>query len=102
MKIIKIASLFLFFFLSSCREDIVQFENENRFVGSISVDSEPSGAQIFIHSEDTDQKTPFVFVNLAPGNYPITLRLDGYIDTTIVKRVQANGNSVVEVSLSKK
>ena len=102
MKIAKIAALFLFFLFFSCREDIVEFENENRFVGSISIESEPSGAQIYIHNEDTDKKTPFVFVNLAPGNYPITLRLDGYIDTTIVKKVQANGNSVVEVSLSKK
>jgi hypothetical protein len=102
MKIARFTLLFLFFVIVSCREDIVEFENENKFVGSISVDSQPEGALIFLHNENTDKKTPYVFVNLDPGSYPVTLKLDGYADTTIVKIVQANGSSSIEVSLSKK
>jgi hypothetical protein len=85
---------------SSCREDIIQIENE--FVGSITIDSEPAGALIYLHNESTEKKTPNIITNLTPGSYPVTLRLTGYSDTSFVKKVKANENAFVEVNLNKK
>lgn len=86
---------------SSCREDIIQFETETEFVGSITIDSQPVGALIFLNNVSTGKRTPNIIMNLAPGSYPITLRLNGYADTTITRRVNANQNELVEVNLNK-
>jgi hypothetical protein len=101
MKILTLIILISLVFVSACREDIIQIENENEFLGSITIDSQPVGAFIFLHNESTGKRTPNIITNLAPGNYPVTLRLSGYADTTIVKRVLPKENALVEVNLNK-
>ena len=101
MKLLSLIILSSLLFLSSCREDIIQIENESENRGSITIDSQPIGALIFIHNESTGKRTPNIISNLIPGSYPITLRLAGYSDTTITRRVSANQNALVEVNLNK-
>ncbi len=48
--------------------------------GSLLVDSEPRGAEIFLNGRSTQRKTPYVFSSLAPNDYTIQLRLGGYRD----------------------
>ena len=101
MKISTLIFFIAIILFSSCREDIIQIESETEFVGSITIDSQPVGALIFLNNVSTGKRTPNIIMNLAPGSYPITLRLNGYSDTTITRRVNANQNAIVEVNLNK-
>ena len=47
-------------------------------VGGILVTSAPSGAEIFIDGETTGQKTPHTFTDYPPGEYTVSVSLDGY------------------------
>lgn len=50
--------------------------------GKIILDSEPAGAQIFLDEVFTEKITPDSLINLESGLYSITLKLDGFKDTT--------------------
>ena len=59
----------------------------------LSVDSKPTGAEIFINGEDMG-KTPYKVVNIAPGTYKIEIKKDGYLPFTtqvnVIKGKPAN------------
>ncbi|PID56712.1 MAG: hypothetical protein CR986_10040 [Ignavibacteriae bacterium] len=65
---------------SKVTKDVVLTFYEPR--GSISLDSEPQGAKIFLDSVDVKLKTPNIISKLPEGNYIITLKLDSYFDTS--------------------
>ena len=50
--------------------------------GKIVLNSEPEGAQIFLDETFTEKLTPDSLVNLESGLYAVTLKLDGFRDTT--------------------
>ena len=56
--------------------------------------SEPSGAQIFLSGTNTNKQTPSTIENLEEGSHQFTLKLDGYKDTTfnvtIIRKQQVN------------
>lgn len=62
-----------------------------RLSGTISVNSEPAGAQIFLSGTSTGKITPDSLPDLTPGIYSITLKLNGYKDSTFSANV-VNGN----------
>lgn len=78
-----IAILSLAFALSSCGREAPFSEP-----GTISVVSDPSGAQIFLNGADTGEITPHTFTGLQPSAYLITVALAGFIP--VVPEVKVN------------
>lgn len=71
--------------------------------GSLTVNSNPSGAQIFMGMttpENTDQVTPYTFTDLAPRNYIVTLKLESYADYTETAAVTAGQTTTVNPALT--
>ena len=64
--------------------------------GDLSLQSTPSGAQIFLEDVNTNKVTPAIIENIEEGLHKVTLKLTGYRDTTfnvtIVKDQQISRN----------
>lgn len=88
MKLFFSAVLFLFIILG-CREDVVQFSIEQS-TADVIIKSNPNNAQIFLDNSFSGKFTPDTLINLEPGSYLLTLKLDGFRDssTTIVVEPQ--------------
>ena len=56
-------------------------------LGIIHVKSNPSGAQIFLDSINTGKRTDYNFFNVSYGYHSITLKLNGYKDTTTSRNI---------------
>lgn len=54
--------------------------------GSIEINTDPSGAKIFLNNKDTGYITPHTITNLIKGNYDVTVILDdkSYTETVMV------------------
>ncbi|MBU2492734.1 MAG: PEGA domain-containing protein [Bacteroidetes bacterium] len=103
MKKVFLTAVFVIsFFLISCREDIVEFAEIQKDSGSLFLSSYPQGAVIFLKDTQTNFKTPEEFDELEPGEYIITLKLDGYSDTTIVVNVESGKRNFLSIFLNKK
>ncbi|TDI88207.1 MAG: PEGA domain-containing protein [Caldithrix sp.] len=59
-------------------------------VGSLFVESNPSGAAIYLDGKPTGNKTPHKFAELKTGTYKIRLALDGYEDKIQNETIRAN------------
>lgn len=95
----KIALLiFVISALIACREGIVEFP-EDSSKGTIYIDSEPRGARIYLNNTFISKFTPDSIINLDPGEYSITLREFGYLDTTVVVNLNENIVPYVNVTL---
>ncbi|MDR3609659.1 MAG: PEGA domain-containing protein [Ignavibacteriaceae bacterium] len=70
-------------------------------VGTISVHSDPSGAQIWLDGVNTGKTTPDSLINIKTGSHTISLVLSNYIDTSaaFVITVSDGVNAVVERTL---
>jgi len=55
--------------------------------GSIAINSDPEGANIFLNNNFIGEQTPFTIEDLIPGQYNITLRLADFADTTVSAEV---------------
>ena len=53
-------------------------------IGNLTVNSDPTGAQIFLNNTFSGQVTPFDFQSLETGEYSVTLKLEDFADTTLV------------------
>ncbi len=69
--------------------------------GVIVLESEPSGAQIFLGDSSLGKTTPDSLVNLNPGTYSFTLRLANYEDTTFTLGLGKNQRIIKSVTLKK-
>jgi len=56
--------------------------------GTISVVSDPSGAQIFLNGADTGEITPHTFTGLQPSAYRVSVALTGFLP--VVSEVEVN------------
>lgn len=65
--------------------------------GSITLDSNPQGARIFLDNEDTQLFTPAKLSKLKGGDYSIRLELDNYYDTTFTVTVIEDQNTTVPI-----
>jgi len=67
---------------------------------TVQVTSNPSGAHIFVNGEDTGKTTPTT-LELDPGAYTITLKLEGYEEWGTSIRLEAGTNPPIEATLTK-
>jgi len=70
-----------------------------KLVGSLSVESNPSGATIYLNGKPTGNKTPHTFAVLKTGSYKIRLALDGYEDEIQNKNIRANVRTKAKIQL---
>ena len=69
--------------------------------GSVLIQSDPGGAQIFLSGNNTEKLTPATFQNFEEGSYQFTLKLSGYIDTTFYVTIIRNQQVTKNVTLTK-
>jgi len=62
---------------------------------SIPVSSNPKGAEIYVDGNDSNKKTPSK-ISLAPGEYELQLRLDGY--TTVSRKVTVQKDTPLTIN----
>jgi hypothetical protein len=90
--------MILFF---GCREDAVQYSLEQS-TADVYVNSFPREAEIFLNNNFTGKTTPDTLKYLDPGTYLLTLRLDGFRDSTVSLHVEAMDKKSVYISLEAK
>lgn len=85
-----------------CREDAVQFTLEQS-TGDVIINSNPNEAQIFLNDLFSGKITPDTLKNLQPGSYQLTLKLEGYKDssTTITVEPQNDQSVFIRLNLQK-
>ena len=76
LLILGVISLFI-----SCREDKIVFPDEP-VDAAIFVNSNPVGASIFLRGNFTNKITPAWIENLTPGIYRVSVKYEGFVDTT--------------------
>lgn len=70
--------------------------------GSMTINSNPQGAKIFINNSDTELVTPNTISKIEAGNYSIKLVLENYYDSTFtVTVVEDQNTNVGTISLVK-
>jgi len=57
------------------------------YFGTLSITSNPSGAEVFLDGVTTGKVTPAMLDSLFPGYYNISLNLAGYNDTTVTVQI---------------
>ncbi|MFH1526782.1 MAG: PEGA domain-containing protein [Bacteroidota bacterium] len=97
-------SLFLFIAIialpscSGCREDIVVYPDQEN-TGSVYLSSSPPGASIFLRNSYIEKITPALISNLSEGSYFVSLRLNGYSDTSTVVIIENNKTEYLSIRL---
>lgn len=76
----------LVFTANSDRDIMANFDE----IGNLTVNSNPSNADIYLNNIFTGEKTPQTFVDLNIGSYSVTLKLEYFADTTIIAEVFTN------------
>lgn len=71
-------------------------------LGKISVQSTPSGAQVWLNGVNTGKVTPETLDTLTAGNYQVTLKLETYSDSTVTATVTNAQTTTVNVTLALK
>ncbi|PIP79253.1 MAG: hypothetical protein COW85_01780 [Ignavibacteria bacterium CG22_combo_CG10-13_8_21_14_all_37_15] len=87
-KYLALLILPLVIFIASCSDSTTDPVVDQ--TGSVVVRSIPTGAMIFLDGVDQRKETPDTLKNLSVGNHSITLKLDGYYDSTFTINVTAN------------
>jgi hypothetical protein len=81
--------LFLGLLIASCDNNTTE-PTTGPTTGSITVESEPTGANILLDHSSTGQVTNSTLSNVDFSSHTITLQLDGYRDTTISTSISAD------------
>jgi len=95
----KFFFLFLLVTFFGCREDAVQYSLEQS-TADVFVISSPRAAKIFLDNQFTGKSTPDTLKYLNPGTYALTLKLEGYRDSTVNLNVEAEDKEIVSISLN--
>jgi serine/threonine-protein kinase len=74
--------------------------SETAGMGTVSIKTQPKGAQIAINSHVLDKPSPVVFY-LNPGNYIVDITMSGFKDLHKVITVEKNGKVVIEESMDR-
>lgn len=93
LLILAVISLFI-----SCRENKVVFPDEP-VDAAIFVNSNPIGASIFLRNDFTYKITPDWIENLTSGTYRVTLKYDGYVDTSVSIRLSTSQKKYLTIQL---
>ena len=70
--------------------------------GKLYIQTNPSGANIFIDNSNTGKLTPDTVKNLEVGNYNVTLKLTDYNDTTFSVNIQKDFVTLKNINLREK
>ena len=89
-----------FTLLVSCREDKIVFPEEP-VDAAIFVTSNPRGASIFYRNDFTNKITPDWVDNLDQGYHRITLKYDGYVDTSVTIRLSTSQKKYLSIQMRK-
>lgn len=81
-------------------DKVKKVKSVKKLVGSLSVESNPSGATIYLNGTPTGNKTPHKFADLKTGTYEIRLTLEGYEDGTQNKNIRANVRTNAKIQLT--
>ena len=92
--------LIIFSALISCREDKIVFPEEP-VDAAIFVNSSPRGASIFYRNDFTGKITPDWIENLDQGYHRITLKYEGYTDTTVSIRLDVSQKKYLTIMMQK-
>lgn len=87
--------------LIGCREDAVQFSLEQS-TADVTINSNPINAQIYLNNTFSGKITPDTLKNLEAGLYHLTLKLDGYKDSSTTIAVEATDDQSVFIKLNEK
>ena len=68
-------------------------------VGSIQVNSEPTGAKVYLDGQDTGKRTNCLLGEVSPGVHRVKLAKEGYVDVEKEVNVSAGQTAVVDVKL---
>jgi len=79
----------ILFFVASCTDSTTDAPVVST-KGSVVIQSTPVGAKIFLAGVDQGKVTPDTLKDLTEGSYQVTLKLDGYNDSTFTVTVTAN------------
>ncbi|MBT3182224.1 MAG: serine/threonine protein kinase [Deltaproteobacteria bacterium] len=71
----------------------IKLDEIKPLLGTVTIDSVPKGASIFLDGTDTNRTTPATIANLEPKQYKISLKLSGYKDWESTTDVEADGTS---------
>ncbi len=82
--------LLLGFIIVSCDNTTTGPTAPEITTGSIIVGSDPAGAQIFLDNSNTGKITNDTLKNVTFGSHTITLKLDGYRDTTVSASISSD------------
>lgn len=87
-KYLALLFLPLVFFVESCTDSTTNPVEPT--TGSVVILSNPAGAKIFLAGVDQGKVTPDTLKSLSAGSHQVTLKLDGYYDSTFTVTVTAN------------
>ncbi len=82
--------LLLGFIIASCDNSTTGPTAPEITTGSIIVGSDPAGAQIFLDNTNSGKVTNDTLKNVSFGSHSITLKLDGYRDTTVSASISSD------------
>ncbi len=88
------------FILLSCREKVIDINEQSDSRGAIIVDSSPDGAEIYLNNFNMLKMTPDSITRLYPGIYHITLRKGGFQDTTVIVYMQLGDKPSISIELT--
>jgi eukaryotic-like serine/threonine-protein kinase len=74
--------------------------SETAGMGTVSIKTQPKGAQIAVNGRVVDKSSPVVFY-LNPGNYVVDITMSGFKDIQRVITVEKNGKVAIEENLDR-
>lgn len=77
----------------------IDYTGNPRMLGSLSVNSVPEGASIFLNEIETFHSTPFTFNGLLPGNYKIGLKLPEHLYAEYTVIISSSNNTFFKEGL---
>jgi hypothetical protein len=95
-----IVATLLLLFKFGCTEETPTTANSEPEKGLIYINSNPSGAEIFLQGTSTGKFTPDSIINLAPNSYDIRIRLSEYADSSFEVNVNAGLKTTVDIDLT--
>lgn len=84
--------------LFGCREDAVEFTLEQS-TADVVINSHPREAAIYLNNNFTGELTPDTLKNLEAGSYLLTLRLNGYKDSSETIMVEPERDQSIFITL---
>ncbi len=77
-------------------QKFINYSDNYSMLGSISCDSKPEGAEIFINDSSTGSVTPATLSNILPGNYYVKFHIKNYQDDSVNVTISSGNKSSIQ------